>query len=196
MTRLLLSSLAVAGALSLATACGSSHGAASQQGLRVFDSSGSLRAEITLSSIARRQIRVSPSPTASQPGGADLYLPFTTAGEAKCTRSVKAFVRRVPHARDRHLALAVELGGHVYTLDRVDDESYSQYPSAMCGAGLMPALFLRLKGASPRTRARPQGREDRLHRGGRAALLLPAGATRAGPYRLRDGLRHAGTHGR
>ena len=106
---------ALLGALSVATACGSSHGAVSQHGLRVFDPTGKVHSEITLSNVVRRGVRVGGT---YRPDVSDLYLPLTAAAKAKCDR--------LPNA------VALELGGEVYKSDSVfcqtEPPSISVYP--------------------------------------------------------------------
>ena len=97
--------------------------------LRIFDPTGHVHAQVTLSGIARRQTAVS---TDTAPRGmGDLLITFNKAGRTGFCHLTRGLARRGARLHNHHEWNAFEVNGHIYLRAYVD---YRVQPNGLCGA--------------------------------------------------------------
>jgi hypothetical protein len=119
--------------------CGGRHIRARQPKttLRIFDPTGHIHAQVTLSGIVRRQTAVT---YVNYPRGTGrLLLVFNRAGRTDFCRLTQGLARRGARLHNHHEVNAFEVNGHIYLRPYVD---YRYYPNGLCG---LPDLQMQMK---------------------------------------------------
>jgi len=110
--------------------------------LRIFDPTGQIHAQVTLSGIVRRQTAVT---YVNDPRGMGrLLLVFNRAGRTDFCRLTRGLARRGARLHNHHEVNAFEVNGHIYLRPYVD---YRYYPNGLCG---LPDLQMQMKLATAR----------------------------------------------
>jgi hypothetical protein len=124
MHRLLVSAFVAAAGLGVASGA-----LATDQGsmLRMFDASGAVKTEITLTDVARNSVRAAADPNV--PGHYVLYFRLTSGGVAKFDRLTKLLAQRGARLKSfQHIIF--EVNGHIYARPFID---YLQFPRGLDG---------------------------------------------------------------